>query len=157
MFALCWLLGSDALSSDACSSGTHVTVGNNTYQTKVLVVKPGAAGSESVLHPNTNVSAVVIGALESDGSIFWKSDGDFDYVYGANPRQLIIGFDVGSFNMTLGETRMICIPPTEGYGDESKPGIPPNSTLVFTLNCDKIEVNLPLINLFYFSILSCYP
>ena len=39
---------------------------------------------------------------------------------------------------------MICIPPEEGYGQVGKPGIPKNSTLVFTLTCDSITQPPPL-------------
>ena len=38
-------------------------------------------------------------------------------VQDATPRQLIVGFDVGSFGMLVGETRKLCIPPVEGYGN----------------------------------------
>ena len=40
--------------------------------------------------------------------------------------------------MYFGEQRMLCIPPAEGYGQSSKPGIPKGSTLVFTLTVDRI-------------------
>jgi hypothetical protein len=115
-----------------------VKIGSNEYKSKVLVVATGPAGAADVKAPNTRVSATVVGKLESDGSTFWKSQGDFDYVYGETPRHLIVGFDVGSYGMKKGETRMVCIPPEEGYGPVGRPGIPSNSTLVFTLGCDKV-------------------
>jgi FKBP-type peptidyl-prolyl cis-trans isomerase len=40
--------------------------------------------------------------------------------------------------MKLHEVRQVCIPPDEGYAQNSKPGIPANSTLIFTLTCDGI-------------------
>merc|ERR1712194_205539 len=83
------------------------------------------------------VAAQVLGQL-LDGSTFWKSQGDFDYVFNATPRQLIVGFDVGSYDMGVGETRVLCIPPEEGYGQNARSGIPANSTLIFTLTCDKV-------------------
>ena len=36
-----------------------------------------------------------------NGTVFWKSVGDFDYVFDASPRQLIVGFDVGSFGLFM--------------------------------------------------------
>ena len=54
----------------------------------------------------SQVAALVLGTLQ-DGTQFWKSSGDFDYVYGATPRQLIVGFDAGSFGMSVGEVQSL--------------------------------------------------
>merc|ERR1711865_95405 len=126
-------------SPDACATGKPVVVNGTSYATKTLIVTPGKQDADMVQIANTKVAAMVVGALEKDGSVFWKSSGDFDYVYDASPRQLIVGFDVGSYGMAIGETRQVCIPASEGYGQQSKPGIPANSTLVFTLTCDSLE------------------
>ena len=128
----------DDSGKDPCVTGTAVKIGSSQYKSKVLIIKTAPEAAPAVDKPNTKVSATVVGKLQSDGSTFWKSNGDFDYVYGQTPRHLIVGFDVGSYGMKQGESRMICIPPEEGYGPVGRPGIPKNSTLIFTLGCDKV-------------------
>lgn len=46
---------------------------------------------------------------------------------------LIPGFEEGTFDMRVGGTRQIIIPPHLGYGSQPRTGIPANSILVFTL------------------------
>ena len=51
-------------------------------------------------------------------------------------RELIFGFDVGSYGMRVGETRKLCIPAAEGYGPNGKPPtVPGDATLLFDLEC----------------------
>jgi FKBP-type peptidyl-prolyl cis-trans isomerase FkpA len=61
----------------------------------------------------------------------------FDFALGAG--QVIRGWDEGVKGMKVGEKRKLVIPPTLAYGLHGRPGIPPNSTLVF-------EVELLAIN-----------
>jgi hypothetical protein len=115
------------------------------YGTKYQVLRDGAG--PAVEASKTSISALVVGSLES-GQLFWNSSsppvgkpphpGWFTFEFAMPPAGLIVGFDVGVHGMKQGETRELCIPPDEGYGQTAKPGIPPNSTLVFTITAQKV-------------------
>ncbi len=55
----------------------------------------------------------------------------FPFVLGAH--QVIEGWDEGIVGMKVGERRRLTIPPSLGYGSQSKPKIPADSTLVFDI------------------------
>jgi FKBP-type peptidyl-prolyl cis-trans isomerase len=64
--------------------------------------------------------------------------GVFDTSYQRGPMQFWVGeghvlpgLDQGLMGMKEGELRRITVPPSLGYGSDSKPNIPPNSTLIF--------------------------
>jgi len=135
----------------SCSSlGIPVVVGKDVYRTKytIVTVAPGPhTPARAVMDAGTTVSALVVGTLQ-DGTLFWNSSsppagtpahpGWFTFQYTMPVSGLITGFDVGVHGMYEGETRQLCIPPDEGYGPRSRPGIPANSTLIFTITAEKI-------------------
>ncbi len=61
----------------------------------------------------------------------------FDFVLGKG--QVITGWDQGVAGMKPGEKRKLVIPPSLAYGVAGRPGIPPNSTLVFEV--ELLEIN----------------
>jgi FKBP-type peptidyl-prolyl cis-trans isomerase len=52
---------------------------------------------------------------------------------------LIVGWQEGMATMKPGGKRRLIVPPHLGYGNQSQPGIPPNSTLVFDIDLLKVE------------------
>jgi hypothetical protein len=74
------------------------------------------------------------GTLE-DGRKFDSSlDRNEPFSFTLGRGQVIRGWDVGTVGMQVGETRKLVIPPSLAYGPEGRPGIPPNSTLVFRID-----------------------
>jgi FKBP-type peptidyl-prolyl cis-trans isomerase len=55
----------------------------------------------------------------------------FEFQLGSG--QVIKGWDQGVIGMKAGEKRKLVIPPSLAYGPQGRPGIPPNSTLVFEI------------------------
>lgn len=52
---------------------------------------------------------------------------------------VIRGWDIGVVGMKVGERRQMVVPPELGYGDVDAGIIPPNSTLVFTIELISLE------------------
>jgi FKBP-type peptidyl-prolyl cis-trans isomerase len=77
------------------------------------------------------VSVDYVGKLEN-GTEFNNTKGqpmDFNY----NNGSLIDGWIEGLKTMKVGGKRKLIVPPRLGYGATGKPGIPPNSTLIFEI------------------------
>ncbi len=86
-------------------------------------------------------SVLYTGYLANNGHIFDDSINDggspFSFTLGAG--DVIPGFDEGTTGMQVGETRIVLIPPAEGYGHRANGPIPGNSTLIFVLTLESIS------------------
>ncbi|MGV3621632.1 MAG: FKBP-type peptidyl-prolyl cis-trans isomerase [Archangium sp.] len=102
-----------------------------TLETGVVtqILRPGYDDGD-VARKGDKISIHFTGSL-TDGGVFDSSypRGAFNFWVGEG--MVVPGLDQGLLGMKEGEARRITIPPLEGYGNDSKPGIPPRSTLVF--------------------------
>jgi FKBP-type peptidyl-prolyl cis-trans isomerase/Bacterial Ig-like domain (group 3) len=98
-------------------------------------------GTGPAIQSGQTASVFYTGYLAKNGHIFDDSINDggtpFSFMVGAG--QVIPGFDEGAVGMQLGETRIILIPPAEGYGGSRTGSIPPDSTLIFLLTLESIS------------------
>ena len=96
-----------------------------------LIVQVLAPGDGDEAKSGDKVSVHYVGTL-TDGTKFDSSrDRDQPFSFWVGEHQVIEGWDEGILGMREGEKRKLTVPPKLGYGSEKKPGIPPNSTLVF--------------------------
>jgi FK506-binding nuclear protein len=79
-----------------------------------------------------------VGQLQ-DKKVFDKklSEPAFEFTLGKG--EVIKGWDQGVKGMKLGGKRRLEVPASLGYGDEGTDGIPPNSTLTFTVELKRIS------------------
>lgn len=70
----------------------------------------------------------------TDGTKFDSSkDRGQPFEFTVGNGDVIQGWDQGLIGMKVGGTRKLTIPPELAYGDQERPGIPANSTLVFEI------------------------
>jgi len=90
-------------------------------------------GTGTTLTGSPSIAFTYAGFLK-DGSQF-----DANQVTPAYPLSgLIVGMQEGLQGMSVGGERLLVIPSALGYQNQTRPGIPPNSTLVFDVILDAI-------------------
>ena len=98
-----------------------------------VMINDIVVGSGAEVKTGQTVSVHYILSL-SDGTVLQNSKDfgqPFVFVLGAG--QVIPGWEQGFKDMKVGGVRTIVIPPELGYGAQQAGPIPPNSTLVFTV------------------------
>ena len=93
---------------------------------------PVPSGPAAVAGPTSTVTVAYKGRLE-DGTVFDESPSAT-----FNLQQVIPGFQTGIAGMREGESKLLTIPPEDGYGASPPPGIPPNATLIFDVTLQKV-------------------
>lgn len=107
------------------------------------------AGSGAGIQDGQYAEMYYTGYLAKNGKIFddsanHASNGSispFSFELGAG--QVIAGFDEASVGMEVGESRLVLIPPAEGYGKKADGSIPGNSTLLFEITLVSISDTAP--------------
>jgi peptidylprolyl isomerase len=106
-----------------------------------LVTEDVVKGKGKTAKKGDNVSVQYVGVNFSNGAEFdasWNRGEPFTFTLGAG--QVIPGWDEGVAGMKEGGRRKLVIPPDMGYGEAgSPPTIPPNETLVFVVDLEKVE------------------
>lgn len=92
------------------------------------------------------VIAQYVGYIWRTGKVFdssWSRKTPFGFQIGANPSQVITGWDTGLQGQTVGSRVLLSIPPKDGYGSSgaSSAGITGTDTLVFVV--DILDVYSP--------------
>jgi FKBP-type peptidyl-prolyl cis-trans isomerase len=100
-----------------------------------------APGSGPGIQSGQTAGVLYTGYLAKNGQIFDDSirHGGTPLSFTLGAGQLIPGFDAGTVGMKPGETRVILIPPAEGYGSTTNGPIPANSTLIFVVTLESIS------------------
>ena len=106
-----------------------------------LVKEDVVTGKGATAKTGDNVSVQYVGTNFSNGAEFdasWNRGQPFEFTLGAG--QVIPGWDEGVAGMKEGGRRVLTIPPDLGYGEQgSPPAIPPNETLVFVVDLEKVQ------------------
>ena len=146
-----YYFGKHALSATYVPSGSlasstvakSFTVGQPHFTTlaggvKVATVAPG---SGAAIQPGQTANVLYTGYLAKTGQIFDDSinDGGKPLAFPIGGTGVIPGFDAGTGGMQVGETRIIEIPPAQGYGSTANGPIPANSTLIFVVTLASIS------------------
>jgi FKBP-type peptidyl-prolyl cis-trans isomerase len=142
----------------ASASGTQVSSGGGTLPTvtahagsaptitipannppSALVTKTLIKGSGPKVTKGQFVIAQYTGYIWRTKKVFdssWTSGSPFGFVIGANPEQVIPGWDTGLTGQTVGSRVMLVIPPKDAYGSagQSQAGITGKDTLVFIVD-----------------------
>ena len=150
----------DAVASACSKDRARAVVNGVTYKTRVYLVQEGMG--PAVTADNTRVRLSVKANLMTDGRTGASFPFEFPNPYQAtlNPKNdggSIVGFDVGMFpvigggagqqdGFTKDSTRLLCIPPEEGYGSKALPGIPANSTLLIEMKLLEILPPTPTLH-----------
>ena len=104
---------------------------------KIATITPGSGPQ---IQSGQTANVLYTGYLAKNGQVFDDSisHGDTPLNFTVGAGQVVPGFDAGTAGMQAGESRIILIPPAEGYGHTANGPIPANSTLVFVVTLESI-------------------
>jgi peptidylprolyl isomerase len=106
-----------------------------------LVAQDLVVGKGKEAKDGDTVSVQYVGVLFDGGKEFdtsWGKNEPFEFTLGGG--QVINGWDQGVVGMREGGRRRLIIPPDLAYGAQGQPPtIPPNATLVFDVDLEKVS------------------
>lgn len=105
------------------------------------IVTPGygrAAVSKDFADVHTTLWLYDEAAAGGRGTEIWSSGGIRPFQFQIDTGQVIKGWDLGVTCMLVGEKRELKIAPELGYGEQGKPPVPPNATLLFEIELIKL-------------------
>eukprot|EP00088_Acartia_fossae_P002396 TRINITY_DN10971_c0_g1_i1.p1 TRINITY_DN10971_c0_g1~~TRINITY_DN10971_c0_g1_i1.p1 ORF type:complete len:453 (-),score=174.19 TRINITY_DN10971_c0_g1_i1:230-1588(-) len=101
-----------------------------------IVVEELKEGNGPECKPGKHVGMYYAGRLKSNNKQFDACISGKPFKFKLGKGEVIKGWDIGLQGMKVGGKRKITIPPNMGYGSSgAPPAIPPNSTLVFEVEC----------------------
>ena len=115
---------------------------NVAYSTTDLTVGTGTvAGSGNAANVTYSVWLYSASATAQDHKGTQLQGGTFTFVIGANPAQVIKGFEQAVTGMAVGGTRRATVPPSLAYGStgSSDGVIPPNAAMVFEIVLNSVQ------------------
>jgi peptidylprolyl isomerase len=96
-------------------------------------------GAGAVAKSGDKIAVHYVGTLENGTEFDSSRKRNQPFTFTLGQGQVIKGWDQGVAGMKVGGKRKLVIPPSLAYGERGRPGIPPNSTLIF-------EVELMAVN-----------
>jgi FKBP-type peptidyl-prolyl cis-trans isomerase/Bacterial Ig-like domain (group 3) len=126
---------SSATKSFAVTKPAYTPIGNG------VEISTVTQGSGAAIQTGQTAGVLYTGYLQKTGAVFDDSiaDGGTPLSVPLGAGQVIPGFDAGIVGMQVGETRIIKIPPNEGYGNTANGPIPADSTLIFVVTLESIS------------------
>ena len=116
-----------------------ITIPKNVTAPKTLVSKTLIKGTGPVVTKGQDVVAQYTGVIWRTDKVFdssWSRSLPYSFKIGANPSQVITGWDKGLVGQTVGSRVLLVIPPADGYGSagQSQAGIKGTDDLVFVVD-----------------------
>jgi FKBP-type peptidyl-prolyl cis-trans isomerase len=125
--------------SAAKNAAPTITIPKNVTAPKTLVSKTLIKGTGPVVTKGQDVVAQYTGVIWRTDKVFdssWSRSLPYSFKIGANPSQVITGWDKGLVGQTVGSRVLLVIPPADAYGSagESQAGIKGTDDLVFVVD-----------------------